>query len=377
MKLVCPCCGTRYSIDPERLEGRTARIRCKRCGESFRVSGEVSDPARAAAVRPLEDRRAGERNESSVLFSLAMLSKTAPAAVPQVTESSSLIDLRALTSAMAKADSPTSQAADIVNLSGGGAFASGFASPLAAPSIPVDAPTTEATRTRTSPVMVAAIAFAAVALVGAVTFASTRAMPTARLGGKGVAPVTAAASPAVTAETNPEPSAVAPEPPTSPVAPASSTAAPPARTTRTTESRPVPSSSSASVATPTTPVTPAKCCPGESETVCQMRLSVGAACGADRTTSSSTITSAPPFDRPSAARALGVSVATCKRAGGPTGAGHVRVTFQPSGAVSAVDVEPPFAGTPTGACIAQRYRSASVPAFSGGALTVGKGFAIE
>jgi len=55
----------------------------------------------------------------------------------------------------------------------------------------------------------------------------------------------------------------------------------------------------------------------------------------------------------------------------------VKVTFQPGGSVSAVDVEAPYAGTATGACVAQRYRGASVPAFAGGSLSVGKSFVIE
>ena len=107
-----------------------------------------------------------------------------------------------------------------------------------------------------------------------------------------------------------------------------------------------------------------------------MRISVGAPCGGERSTS--TTTTAPPFDRAAATRALAIDLTSCKRAGGPTGTGHVRVTFQPNGTVSAVDVDAaPFANTPTGGCVAQRYRSVSVPAFSGAALTVGKGFAID
>jgi hypothetical protein len=106
-----------------------------------------------------------------------------------------------------------------------------------------------------------------------------------------------------------------------------------------------------------------------------MRVAAGAACSAEQP--ASTVTSAAPFDRAAAARALGINVSSCKRADGPTGAGHVKVTFQPSGSVSAVDVEAPYAGTATGACVAQRYRAASVPAFAGGPLSVGKTFAIE
>ena len=108
---------------------------------------------------------------------------------------------------------------------------------------------------------------------------------------------------------------------------------------------------------------------------CQMRLSAGAACGADRP--GSTVTSAPPFDRAAAARALGISMASCKRAGGPSGAGHVKVTFQPNGSVSAVEVDPPYSNTATGTCVAQRYRGTSVPPFAGAPLAVGKTFTIE
>lgn len=105
-----------------------------------------------------------------------------------------------------------------------------------------------------------------------------------------------------------------------------------------------------------------------------MRLSVGGACGETRSTAS---LPAPPFDRSAAARALGISVESCKRPDGPTGPGHVRVTFQPSGAVSAVEVDAPYSGTAVGACVAQRYRSVSMPAFSGNAITAGKTFAIQ
>jgi hypothetical protein len=121
----------------------------------------------------------------------------------------------------------------------------------------------------------------------------------------------------------------------------------------------------ASAAPPSTAIVVQNCCAGETDTACQIRLAAGAPCAA------------PPFDRPSAARALRVDLAGCKRADGPTGAGHLKVTFQPSGSVSAVDVEAPYAGTAEGACIAQRLRGASVPAFAGGPLTVGKSFTIE
>ncbi len=108
---------------------------------------------------------------------------------------------------------------------------------------------------------------------------------------------------------------------------------------------------------------------------CQMRLSAGATCGAEPPVSREA--SSPPFDRPAAARALAINVTSCKRGDGPVGTGHLKVTFQPSGSVSAVDVDAPYAATATGACVAQRYRGVSVPPFAGGPLSVGKSFAIE
>jgi hypothetical protein len=108
---------------------------------------------------------------------------------------------------------------------------------------------------------------------------------------------------------------------------------------------------------------------------CHIRVAAGASCAAEAT--GPTVTSAPPFDRVAAARALGINVASCKRGDAPAGAGHVKVTFQPSGNASAVEVDAPYAGTATGSCIAQRFRGASVPAFAGAPLSVGKSFLID
>ena len=64
-------------------------------------------------------------------------------------------------------------------------------------------------------------------------------------------------------------------------------------------------------------------------------------------------------------------------AGGPTGKGRVSVTFSPSGRATSANVGPPFAGTSVGSCAARAFRSASVPPFSGGAVTVSKSFFIR
>ncbi len=111
-----------------------------------------------------------------------------------------------------------------------------------------------------------------------------------------------------------------------------------------------------------------RCCSGESDTACAIRRSVGAACGGEQ---------AAPFDRVAAAKTLSsVNLSMCKGADGPTSAGHVQVTFEPTGAVSAVEVDSGATGTPTARCVAQSYRSVKVAPFSGSALTVGKTFTL-
>jgi serine/threonine protein kinase len=86
--------------------------------------------------------------------------------------------------------------------------------------------------------------------------------------------------------------------------------------------------------------------------------------------------------RPQAARAaldaVAPTLASCKRAGGVTGSGHVWVTFAPSGdATLAVVDQPPFAGTIEGGCIAEKLRAAKMPAFEGNPGTVSYSFAIR
>jgi hypothetical protein len=82
----------------------------------------------------------------------------------------------------------------------------------------------------------------------------------------------------------------------------------------------------------------------------------------------------PPFNRGEAAAALSaVGYVSCRKPDGPTGNGHVYVTFDPSGTVaSAVVDQGAFMGTPVGGCIAGKFRGAHVPAFSGGPVKVGK-----
>jgi serine/threonine protein kinase len=59
-------------------------------------------------------------------------------------------------------------------------------------------------------------------------------------------------------------------------------------------------------------------------------------------------------------------LASCRHPGGKTGSGHITVVFANDGQVSrAVVDEPPFAGSPEGACVASRMRLARVKAFDG------------
>ena len=58
------------------------------------------------------------------------------------------------------------------------------------------------------------------------------------------------------------------------------------------------------------------------------------------------------------------------------GTGHLKLTFEPNGVVSKVDIDTPatLAGTPVGACLIKAYGKATVPAFDGNAVTIGKSF---
>ncbi len=87
------------------------------------------------------------------------------------------------------------------------------------------------------------------------------------------------------------------------------------------------------------------------------------------------------FDTGAAKAALSAAAANtaaCAQAGGPTGAGKAEVTFAPSGRVTSANVvSGPFGGTAVGGCIASTFRRAKVPAFGGAPVTVAKSFTIH
>ncbi len=60
----------------------------------------------------------------------------------------------------------------------------------------------------------------------------------------------------------------------------------------------------------------------------------------------------------------------CKPPGASLAPGRVVLTVAPSGVVTRVEVRPPHAGTPAGACLAAALRTVRVPPFSGNEVMV-------
>ncbi len=87
------------------------------------------------------------------------------------------------------------------------------------------------------------------------------------------------------------------------------------------------------------------------------------------------------FDKSAAVAALkgaAAQASSCRKDGDPSGTAVLTITFAPSGRVTSAAIQgPPFAGTPTGGCIANTMRHASIPAFDGDRVTVTKTVVIE
>lgn len=86
------------------------------------------------------------------------------------------------------------------------------------------------------------------------------------------------------------------------------------------------------------------------------------------------------FDKGAASKALsGVNLGHCKVPNGPKGPGHVKITFELTGAVQSavVDQGAYLKSPPVSKCIAAEYRKIKVPSYSGSPVTVGKSFTIE
>lgn len=373
-----------------RASDAAARRKSSRGGTDLFAASSGSEASNPGTPPPSErssDRKmSGERSENSVLFSLSALTASAQPSSkkdePREPMSSGMLDIHDLSTAMPAPKAPDRGLDDIINLGGGGIFSQSLAAPvLAPPSADAIAAVSAAPsqsgaaqpKSRTGLVLgaVAILAVAGVAgayllgqgtsgapapVASAVPPESASAAPTdTATAAAGTAAATAAASAA--AAVAPQPTAIVPGalPPT------------PAKADKPAGAAPVAAKSEPRAAEPKAPV--AKAEPKAAEPK------------APATAAAEPAADGPAFDRAAALTALGNAASaaqSCKKPDGPTGSGRVAVTFATTGMVTTANVEgPPFAGTPVGGCVAARFRSAHVPAFSGGTVTVHKSFTIN
>jgi predicted Zn finger-like uncharacterized protein len=364
-------------------------------GSAAQAGGEhdVMTSAPERIPEPHLDPRTGARNENSVLFSLSALTSKGPDAnrpLPMPgSEQSGLIDIRQLSAQMGKpeAGAKRSKVDDIMNLSGGGAFAPSLESPvLAAPSLdqyaaPADGSAGPAPAAgRKKMLLVGAGGFVLVAGALAVAFMVT--------GGKGADAKGASAAPA---------SASAAMTAAAPAATAAATAAPAASETAAAAPSAAPAASSEATEAPKTAApkpaaAPAAAAPAPApkpvaaapKPAAGNSLAAAMAAGAAPAPAAAPAAAAEsdqPFnmgEAKSRLAAMASNVDSCKKPNGPTGTGRVVVTFAPSGAAqSAVVSGPPFEGTPTGTCVGAKFRGVRVPAFGGSPFSVSKSFTIN
>jgi predicted Zn finger-like uncharacterized protein len=340
-----------------------------------------------------DNKLTGQRNENSVLFSLNALTQNAPKEEtpgPQG-DGSGLIDIRALSANMAPKEKKQNHVDDIMNLGGGGAFSAALAAPVLAPPSPDAADAYGGVSPeggKSNKMMFAFIGMGVVivALLLVLIFkgkgesattapATSAASPTGSgaVASNDTATAAPTAAPAPTDTTAAAPTAGSPAP-TDPTKP--STASSPGTSSGATASNRRTSGGGGGSHESSAPAIPSPP-PAAHNSFDDALKAAGGGGGASAPAAPAQSTA--PFDRGAAAGALGaVNVGACKKPDGPTGSGHVSVTFAPDGSVSsAVADSPPFAGTPTGGCVAGKFRSAHIPAFGGGPVKVGKSFVIN
>lgn len=351
-------------------------------GEDDVMTSAPQGGGRAAPVA--DEKLTGQRNENSVLFSLNALTQTAPkdTSGAPVADGSGLIDIKALSASMGS-EAPKSQrhVDDIMNLGGGGAFSAALAAPILAPPTHHDDYTSGGTPTRGKNMLlyviiggcvIMAMAMIIVALI--VTGGSKKEADTTSPTGS-----VASAAPTDSAAMNTAPTTSVTAPiasiaaPTGPVAKAPNVGGGQVASNSGGSGKAHPSGGGDT--TPPPAADPPKAATPPSLAQAMAQAAPGAAAAPPPAATGGT----SPFDRGAAAAALGgVNVATCKKPDGPSGSGHVKVTFAPSGNVSTAEVDsPPFAGTGVGGCIAGKFRAAHIPAFAGGPVTVGKSFSLN
>jgi predicted Zn finger-like uncharacterized protein len=335
-----------------------------------------------------DEKLTGQRNENSVLFSLNALTQSAPkeSTPGPIGDGSGLIDIRALSANMAPKDKKTNHVDDIMNLGGGGAFTAALAAPVLAPPSAADAyggTTPPGEKNRKLMLVIIARGVVVAGLLVAVIL-SLRKPPEAA--GASTTPAGSVASPGETAAATASAVPVASAAPTASetsTAAAPGAAATPGDTSKSTSGASHKSAGGgggggggAAVAATTAPAAVPPAGGGGGSLEEEMRRAGG---GGAAPAPAPAPASTAAFDRGAAAAALGaVNVASCKKADGPTGGGHVAVTFAANGSVSsAIADAPPFAGSAVGGCIAGKFRGARVPAFGGAPVKVGKSFVLN
>jgi predicted Zn finger-like uncharacterized protein len=354
---------------------------------------EVMTSAAGGGMAPAEDpKMTGQRNENSVLFSLSALTEgtAKPPEANRTTatgDGSGLIDIRALSQTMAGPDDRKdkgSRVDDIMNLSGGGAFGAALAAPILAPP-PLEAVDMSASGgasgNQSKMLLIGILGGAALIAIGiVVAVVLTRSPePVAKDGPAATATVPDGTGALALNEPAPEVTAAPADDDNTPPPPGTGNTATPTKPSggggggKSTGGGGGTTKAATESAAPTPPPAPAK--PADFGSA----LAQAAGKPKDEPKAATSSGSSAPFNRGAASAALsGVNVQACKKPGGPTGSGRVKVTFAPSGSVSAAVIEgPPFAGTPVGGCIAGKFRGANIPAFSGGPVSANKTFTIN
>jgi predicted Zn finger-like uncharacterized protein len=405
---------SRSSARPATAEPAKARAKVGG-GDLFAPEARVQEASKplfsgadeAPAASSGADSMTGQRNENSVLFSLATLQqlsgpKEAPAQSGSASgDSSGLIDINKLAGALNATPGSRSKSSvdDILTVGASGGLSSPLAAPVLAPVAvpvaavvaPVEPPRAAAGSKNMNFAIIGAALIVVAGGIGAALIVKGR--------GDGDAP-----NPAVAANTNPNPTAATPAP----------TAQPESAPTPTPAAEPATAPAAAPAAAPTAAPTPA----GEarerererprerpSNTASNAARTAPTAAPAAPAAAPAAPAAAPARPRPAAAsgslddlmnsvarptanangpaaaapapgtpegparadvvaalRAVGSAVRACGTGSG--GTATVTVVFNSQGRVNTANVAPPFGGTPAGSCIAVAVRGAHLPPFT-------------
>lgn len=375
-----------------------------------------NDEVTTANSAPAGDNMTGQRNENSVLFSLATLQqlsgpKDAPAAPSGGGgDSSGLIDINKLAGALNATPAAKSRSSvdDILTVGATGGLSSPLAAPVLAPVVvpapaaiaaPVAAPAAAAGSKSMTGAIIAAAVIVTLGGLGAMALYLSRKEPTPQVVASNTNPNTPPAAP-TTPEPAPTPTAQPESAPTPTAAPTAAPAAVPAPAPEATGNRdrdrerdrdrshdrdhgsnsahaptPAPAAPSAPApAAPSAPSRPAPSRPAQGGSLDDLMGRVaGPNAGPSRPAAAAT-PSAPAGgnaglpemparpDVAAAMRGVGPAVRACGT--GQGGTATVTVVFNNQGNVNTANVAPPAAGTPVGSCIARAVRAAHLPPFN-------------